>query len=87
MAQALLKRAEPPFVLNLTRFESLCKARGFGTKTAFIKASTIPRRTFQAVLAGEQDFKMSTAAFFTDTLETSIDYLFTRTDAPVKVAA
>ena len=74
--------AQPPFILNLTRFEKLCEDRGFTTKTAFIEYSGISRRTFQHVLAGEKDFKMSTAAFFTDTFEgTTFEYLFTRTES------
>jgi hypothetical protein len=73
--------AKPPYHLNLGKFESLCKAHGFKNQTEFVEASGIPRRTFQAVLAGDQaDIKMTTVAYFLDTFDNiPMEFLFTRT--------
>ncbi len=73
--------AQPPYVLNLARFEELCASRGFKTRTDFIDKSGIPRRTFAAVLAAEGDVKMTTVAFFLDAFPgTTFETLFSRTE-------
>lgn len=73
--------AQPPYALNLSRFEALCQARGIATRTQFIEQSGIARRTFYAVVdADPTDFKMQTAAFILDMFPgTPFEYLFERT--------
>lgn len=80
--------AQPAYTLNVGRFEELLTAHGFSTKTAFITASGIPRRTFQSVLAGDREFSARTVAYFLDTFAgVRFDHLFERTDTRAMIAA
>jgi len=72
--------AQPAYVLNMTRFEKLLNNNGYGTRTAFINQSGIPRRTFQSVLTADRELSGRTIRYFLDAFPgTSFEYLFAAT--------
>lgn len=82
--------AQPAYTLNLEHFEVLLASRGFKTRTEFIEATGINRRTFQTAIAGERELTLSTVAIFLDAFEgVAFEYLFTRSPrvAALRIAA
>lgn len=79
--------ARPAYVLNVAHFEQLLDDWNIN-KSQFIEKSGIPRRTFQNVMAGQNELTGRTIAYFIDTLPgATFDRLFYRTGQLDRVAA